>query len=154
MDFIKHQSLATGSTGRIKPSESVSQLLISAVHHRSDGWGGWLWPTAARHGRERRLARVWVFTSYGGRFPLRFAPTGSQRWGERDHANLNRQRAATEPGNSEAARPVLGDGEGGLRWSFGSKDMRQGFLELPSSFSTDQLIRTTAENLHYMQHYI
>jgi hypothetical protein len=52
----------------------------------------------------------------------------------------------TESDNGEAAQPVLGDGEGGLRWSFGSKDVRRGFLELPSSFSTDQLLRTTAEN--------
>jgi hypothetical protein len=40
---------------------------------------------------------------------------GSQRRGEHDYANLNRWRVATEPGNCEAARPVLGDGEGGLR---------------------------------------
>jgi hypothetical protein len=46
---------------------------------------------------------------------MSFAPTGSQRRGERDYANLNQRRAATELGNGEAARPVLGDGEGGLR---------------------------------------
>jgi hypothetical protein len=46
---------------------------------------------------------------------MRFAHTGSQRRGERNYANLNWWRAATEPGNSEAARPVLGDGEGGLQ---------------------------------------
>jgi hypothetical protein len=40
---------------------------------------------------------------------------GSQRRGERVYANLNRRRAAMEPDNSEAARPVLGDGEGRLR---------------------------------------
>jgi hypothetical protein len=40
---------------------------------------------------------------------------GSQRRGELDYANLNRRRAATEPGNREAARPVLGDGEGVLQ---------------------------------------
>jgi hypothetical protein len=40
---------------------------------------------------------------------MRFAPTGSQRRGERVYANLNRRRAATEPGNGEAVRPVLGD---------------------------------------------
>jgi hypothetical protein len=33
----------------------------------------------------------------------------------RVYANLNRRRVATEPGNDEAARPVPGDGEGGLR---------------------------------------
>jgi hypothetical protein len=52
----------------------------------------------------------------------------------------------TTSDNSEAAWPVLGDGEGGLRWSFSSKDMHRGFLELPPSFSTDQLLRTAAEN--------
>jgi hypothetical protein len=69
---------------------------------------------AARHGRERRLARVQVFSSFGGRFPMRFAPTGSQRRGDRDYANIIRRRAVTEPSNGELARPVLGDGEGGL----------------------------------------
>jgi hypothetical protein len=43
-------------------------------------------------------------------------------------------------GDREAARLVLGDGEGGLRWSFDSQDVRRGFFELPSSFSTDQLL--------------
>jgi hypothetical protein len=145
-DFIKHRSLVTGSTTRIKPIESVSRLLISAIHRRSDGWGGWLALAAAHRGRARRLTRVRVFSSYSGRFSMRFAPTGSQRWGERDYANLNQRRAATKPDNGEAARPVLIDGEGGLRWSFGSKDMRQGFLELPSSFSTDQLLRLAVKN--------
>jgi hypothetical protein len=49
-------------------------------------------------------------------------------------------------GNGEAAQVVHVDGEVGLRWSFGSKDMRQGFLELPSSFSSDQLLWSVAEN--------
>jgi hypothetical protein len=77
---------------------------------------------------------------------MRFAPTGSQRRGELDYANLNQRRAATEPGNGEVARPVLGNGEGSLRRSFGSNDVHQGFLEVPYSFSTDQLLRTAAEN--------
>jgi hypothetical protein len=46
---------------------------------------------------------------------MRFASTGSQRRGERVYANLSRWRAATKPDNGEAARPVLVDGEGGLR---------------------------------------
>jgi hypothetical protein len=46
---------------------------------------------------------------------MRFAPTESQRRGERVYANLNRWRATTKPGNGEATRPVLVDGEGGLR---------------------------------------
>jgi hypothetical protein len=93
--FIKRRPLATGSTAWIEPSELLSRLLISVVHHRSDGWGSWLWPGAARHGRAWCLTRVWVFLSHGGRFSMRFAPTGSQRWGELDYANLIRRRAAT-----------------------------------------------------------
>jgi hypothetical protein len=118
---------------------------------RSDGWGGWLRLGAASahaHGRVRRLTGVWVFLSYDGRFFMRIALTGSQRWGERVYANLNRWIATTKIGNSEAARSVLVNGEGGLRWSFGSKDVHQVFLELPSSFSTDQLLRSVAENLN------
>jgi hypothetical protein len=46
---------------------------------------------------------------------MRFVPTGSQRRGELDYANLNWRRVATEPDNGEAARSMLGDGEGGLR---------------------------------------
>jgi hypothetical protein len=69
---------------------------------------------AACHGRARWLTGVRVFSSYCGRFSMRFAPTGSQRRGERVFANLNRQRVTTEPDNNEAARPVLGDGVGGL----------------------------------------
>jgi hypothetical protein len=45
---IKRRSLATESMALIKSSELVSRLLISAVHHRSDGRGGWLRPGAAR----------------------------------------------------------------------------------------------------------
>jgi hypothetical protein len=77
-DFIKRWSLASGSTAQIKSSESVSQLLISIVHHRSDGRGSWLRPEVARHGQARRLTGVRVFSSYGGQFSMRFAPTGSR----------------------------------------------------------------------------
>jgi hypothetical protein len=66
---------------------------------------------AVRRGRAWELARVPVFSSYGGRFLMRFSPTGSQRRRERVYANLNRRRAATKPGNNEASRPVLVDGE-------------------------------------------
>jgi hypothetical protein len=68
-----------------------------------------------RRGRPRWLVRVRVFSSYGGRFSMSFAPTGSQRRGEHVYANLNRRRAATKPGNGEAARPVLVNGEDDLR---------------------------------------
>jgi hypothetical protein len=151
-NFIKRRLLASWSTAQIEPSESISRLLISAVHHRSDGWGGWLRPGAARARARDGASRPSAVAHRSSSFlELRwlvfneFAPTGSQRRGERDHDSLNRRRAETEPGYGEAARSVLGDGEGGLWWRFGSKDVRQGFLELPSSFSTDQLL-WTAEN--------
>jgi hypothetical protein len=68
----------------------------------------------ARRDQAQWLTGVRVFSSFGGRFSIRFAPTGSQRRGERVYANLNRWRAATKLGNGEAARLVLVDGEGGL----------------------------------------
>jgi hypothetical protein len=46
-NFIKRRSLASGSTAQIDPSKPLSRLLISAIHHRSDGWDGWLRPGAA-----------------------------------------------------------------------------------------------------------
>jgi hypothetical protein len=155
MDFITRRPLASGSMARIESSKPVSWLLVSAVHRRSDGWGGWLRPGAApAHARGNAsrpsavarwsssfLERWWLFF-------MRFAPIGSQRRGEHVYANLNWWRAATKPGNCEAAQLVLVDGEGGLRWSFGSKDVRQCFLELPSSFSTDQLLLLATENLN------
>jgi hypothetical protein len=95
-DFIKHRLLASGLTAQIEPSEPISWLLLSVVHHRSNGQGGWLRPGAACHSRAQQLARVWVFSSYGGRFFIRFAPMGSQWQGERDMLTLiggERQRS-------------------------------------------------------------
>jgi hypothetical protein len=169
-DFIKCWPLATGSMARIKPIESASLLgcldpiwpwvaIDSSQPMQEstdadpmaevDGSGRGrhrLAPAVARRGWVRWFAGVWVFLSYSGRFSLRFAPTGSQRRGERVYANLNRWSTATKLGNGEATRPVLVDGKGGLQWSFGSKHVHQGFLEFPSSFSTDQLLRSTTEN--------
>jgi hypothetical protein len=145
-DFIKCLPLATRSTARIKPIESVSllgcldpirrwvaigsSLPMQATTEADGSDRGWrrLTLAAARRGRARRLTGVWLFLSFGGQFSIRFAPTGSQRRGERVYANLNRRRAAMKPDNSGVARPVLVDGEGGLQWSFSSKDVRQGFL--------------------------
>jgi hypothetical protein len=121
-DFIKLCPLAFGSMAQIEPSEPVSRLLISAVHHgpmvEEAGSGRRRRRIAlmvARHGRARRLTGVRVFSSYGFWFLMRFVPTGSQLQGERDYANLNHWRVATGPSNGEASRPVLGDGEGGIR---------------------------------------
>jgi hypothetical protein len=152
-NFIKWWPLATGSMARIKPIESVSLLgcldsiwrwvAIGSSQPMQESPGGDPMAEAAGSGRGWRrltLVGVRVFSSYGGRFLIRFAPTGSQRWWERVYANLNRRRATTKPSNGEAARPVLVDAQGSLQWSLSSKDVRQGFLELPSSFLTDQLL--------------
>jgi hypothetical protein len=48
MNIIKCRPLAFRSMAQIEPGEPLSQLLISTVHHRSDGRGGWLRPGAAR----------------------------------------------------------------------------------------------------------
>jgi hypothetical protein len=69
----------------------------------------------ARHGRVRQLIRVRVFSIYGDRHSMRFAPMRSQQQGECAYANLNQRRAAMKPSNGEAAQSVLDDGEGGLR---------------------------------------
>jgi hypothetical protein len=170
MDFIKCWLLATRSTARIKPIESVSLLgCLDMIWHwvtigslqpmqecadptaeaAGSGQGRrQLVLVAAHHCWARWLTGVQVFSSYASQFSISFAPTGSQRQRERVYANLNWRRAAMKPGNGEAARPVLVDGDGGLWWSFGSKNVRQGFLELPSSFSTDQLLWLAVENLN------
>jgi hypothetical protein len=173
-DFSKCQPLVSGSMARIVSSESVSLLgCLDPIGHwiaigssqpmqespgadltaevAGSGWG-WrqLMLTAVHRGRARRLIRVWVFSSYGGRFLMRFAPTESHLRGECVYANLNRRRATMKPNNGEAARPVLVDGEGGPRWSFGSKDVCQGFLKLPSSFSTDQLLQSVVKNSNFV----
>jgi hypothetical protein len=93
--------------------ESPDANLMTEAAGYGRGWHQ-LVLAAARRGRAWWLTRVRVFSSYGGHFSMRFAPTGSQRRGECVYANLNRQRAATKPSNGEAARPVLVDGEGGL----------------------------------------
>jgi hypothetical protein len=82
-DFIKRQSLVTGSTAQIKLIEPVSRLLISVIHRRSDGGGGWLrsgaapahvrggalWPSMVAHRSSSFLELRWsVFDevcSYG-----------------------------------------------------------------------------------------
>jgi hypothetical protein len=83
--------------------ESPGTDLTAEAAGSSRGWHR-LALAEARRGRAWRLARVRVFSSYGGRVLMRFAPTRSKRRGERVYANLNRRRAATK----------LVDGEGGL----------------------------------------
>jgi hypothetical protein len=107
---------------QIETSVPVSRLLISTVHHRSDGRGGWLRPGAAQ-------ARAHGDASRPSATAHRSSSFLELRWSvfdeacsysitatmERDYANLNQRRATMEPDNGEVARPVLGDGEGGLR---------------------------------------
>jgi hypothetical protein len=160
-DFIKRRPLATRSMARIKLIESVylvgcldsiwCWVAIDSSQSMQESPDTDSMAEAAGSGRgQHRLALtgVWVLSSYSGRFSMRFAPTGSQRWGEHVYANLNRRRATTKPSNGEVAQSVLVDGEGGLRWGFSSNDVHQGFLELPSSFSTDQLLQSAVENLN------
>jgi hypothetical protein len=71
--------------GRDLKAEGVFSDLIVAAQARSDGggFGSFRWRrgrtlTAVRHGRAWRLTGVSVFSSYGDRFLMRFAPTGSQ----------------------------------------------------------------------------
>jgi hypothetical protein len=68
---------------------------------------------------------------------------GSQRRGELDYANLNRLRVVTEPGNSVAARPVLGDGEGSLGDASTPRTCADASL---ISLLASRLLRTVAEN--------
>jgi hypothetical protein len=51
------------------------------------------------HGRALRLTGVPFFLSYGGQFPVRFAPTGPQWRGKLDYANLSWWRVTAESGN-------------------------------------------------------
>jgi hypothetical protein len=67
-EFIKRRSLVTGSTSQIKPIEPVSRLLISVVHRRSDGRGGWLWPGAAPAHARGGAARPSVVTRRSSSF--------------------------------------------------------------------------------------
>jgi hypothetical protein len=59
---------------------------------------------------------------------MRFAPTGSQRRGKLDSADLNQRRAATESGNSEAARLASSVDVCGLQWCPDPKNRGETFL--------------------------
>jgi hypothetical protein len=58
-------------------------IVSSQARSGGGGFGSGRWRCrrtlkAARHGRVWRLMRVPIFSSYGGRFLMRFAPEGSQ----------------------------------------------------------------------------
>jgi hypothetical protein len=77
------------------------------------------------------------------------APTRSRWWEVSVLTTYHGGDGPRTVSDGEAAQPVLGDGEGDLRWSFGSQDMRWGLLELHSSFLTDQLLQTAVEKLKF-----
>jgi hypothetical protein len=80
--FNKRRSLVIKLTARIKPSKLLSRWFITDPTVEAAGSGRGqrgLALMAVRHGRARQLIGVQVFLSRGGRFPMRFAPTGSQR---------------------------------------------------------------------------
>jgi hypothetical protein len=96
-DFLKCQSLAFRSTARIEPSEPISRLLISTVHHQSDGRGGWLRPGPA-----------WARAHGGASWPSMMAPWSSSflrlRWLAMVR-RLGRCLAMVKAASSEASAP-------------------------------------------------
>jgi hypothetical protein len=76
-------------------------------------------------------------------------PTQSRQQGDSDLLTYAAENDPWVAGDDGTVRLTSGDGEGTLRWSSGSQDVRRSFLELPSSFSTDQLLRTAAKKLKF-----
>jgi hypothetical protein len=149
--FIKSRSLATGSTAQIKPSELLFLDLISTADLRADGYNGFVLdssaPTKLGAGRCHGWWRWGAPSSpYATSFSKPKAPTRSGRWKVSVLTTYHGEDGPRTVGDKEAARLVLGDGEGGLQWSFGSQDVRRGFLELPSSFSTDHCSERRRKN--------
>jgi xanthine/CO dehydrogenase XdhC/CoxF family maturation factor len=58
----------------------------------------------AQRCRLRSSPEFRFFSSYGGRFLVRFAPMGPQQREELVYANLSRRRVAARSGNGKAAR--------------------------------------------------
>jgi hypothetical protein len=141
MDFIKHWSLAMGSTAQIKPIESVSLLRCldpiwrwvaigsSQPMQESPGANPTAEVAGSGRGRHRLVLAGCVTAERGGspKFEFSRATVVGFRWGLllRDHSDKGNVFMLTLIGRE---RPVLVGGEGGLRWSFGTKDVRQGFL--------------------------
>jgi hypothetical protein len=75
----------------------------------------WLRQLAPAGGGAGSRSQRCVVAERGGSLEFEFSPMRSQRQGEHVYANLNRRRVTMKPNNGEAARPVLVDGEGGLR---------------------------------------
>jgi hypothetical protein len=118
--LIKRRSLATGSTARIKPSELLLLDLISTADLGADGYDGFVLDSSApaksgvgrRHGRRR-----WGAPSlpYAASFSKLKAPTRSRRWEVSVLTTYHGRDGPRTAGDGEAAQPVLGDSEGGLR---------------------------------------
>jgi hypothetical protein len=123
--FIKCRPLATRSTAQIKPSEPLFLDLISTADLLADGYDGFVLvssgPVKSGVGRCHSLRRWGAPSSpYAALFSKPKAPTWSRRW---EVSVLTTYRGGDGPrtaGDGEVAQLVLGDGEGGLWWSFGS----------------------------------
>jgi hypothetical protein len=76
-------------------------------------------------------------------------PTQSRQQGDSDLLTYAAENGPRVAGDDGIVRLTSGDGEGTIQWSSGSQDVRRSFLKLPSSFSTDQLLRTVAEKLEF-----
>jgi hypothetical protein len=92
-----------------------------------------------RHGRARWHAGVPLFLSYGCRFSVRFAPMGTQWWGELVYANLSWKRVATRSSNGEAAQLASDDDVRGLWWCSILKNRMRTFLAAPSCSLSDPI---------------
>jgi hypothetical protein len=118
--FIKCRPLATGSTARINPSESLFVDPISTVDLGVDSYDGFVLdsstPTKSGAGRCCGRRRWGAPSSpYSASFSKHKAPTRSRRW---EVSVLTTYRGGDGPwtaGDGEAARLVLGDGEGNIR---------------------------------------
>jgi hypothetical protein len=123
--LIKRRPLATGSTARIKPSKPFFLDLISTTDLGADGYDGFMLDSSAPaksgarrcHGRWRWGAPS---SPCAGSFFKPKAPTWSRRWEVSILTTYHGGDGPRTAGDGEAARLMLGDGEGGLQWSFGS----------------------------------
>jgi hypothetical protein len=67
-------------------------------------------------------------------------PTRSRQQGDSGLLTCAAENGPWVGGDDGVAWLTSGNGEGALQWSSGSQDVRRSFVELPSSFSTDQLL--------------
>jgi hypothetical protein len=118
--LIKHQLLGTRLTARIKLSEPLFLDLISTADIGANGYDGLvldsLSPVKSEAGRCHGR-RWWGAPSspYAASFSKPKAPTRSRRWEVSVLTTYHGGDGPQTTGDGEAARLVLGDGEGGFR---------------------------------------